>query len=77
MIFAVFDVLLAVNMCINYRFFTFIIHMSQSLVVSGRALTKMPHVSQKCPTSEPLESQTIWWPGLGKLKYMPMKQKPM
>ena len=25
MIFAVFDVLLAVNMCINYSFFTFII----------------------------------------------------
>ena len=26
MIFAVFDVLLAVNMCINYSFFTFIIY---------------------------------------------------
>jgi len=42
MIFAVFDVLLAVNMCINYSFFTFIeIETSRSVAVVSSKLSKL------------------------------------
>jgi len=44
MIFAVFDVLLAVNMCINYSFFTFIINIINSLIVQYNVSNVCHHI---------------------------------